>query len=926
MERSDHFNWVHVEKDLPQKGIDEVRFSRDKPGGTGAKCFAFATPEAIYSEIRRGYDNGAARTYYEFRDPNKKCNFYVDIDDVCKSEEAFDKDAYLARIRDDFNTAGITEAWKVQSSCGQKGERYKISFHITIPGVVFESHKHLKAWLKEKCEIQQVSGTDKNGKRKTQTIWKLGTTPIDWKVYQKGDWRYPLCAKEGSKRILKYDEEISFEVFQKLSIHYIEPGARQINVQLNECTKKRKNQVVLSGALTNEDKERFNLQGNLEWYLVKHDGQLARAMGPWRCPFQVEHFNNKTVKVKSNAVYCFGCDKEFSLTKRGKFHELPMVPDLLPVDLFMGTDEAYAKMMLTLYGDNFVYTRRLYFWNGDLWCDGEDQAYYTIESLYTHLSLQLEDYTEPTGELPAFDEVSLQQARVACTEKEQVLDQLKRELSDLKREHLEAIRRYEQDILDAEDATELKEEKALFRLKQQSEQESKKAEVKLAHSAMETAHKTYQQRRAEYKQHKKNYEQKQKEQKTFQAKLSKQKGELRTLQSNTRKKKIVDEFRMQCKRYLKISVEMDVNEAQRGLFHFKNGCIDLHTGEFRTRRKNDFVTKSLPYCYHEVNEELQLKMGKIQEKLRMVQPTDEGYRWTMDWLGYNLTGYTKEQKFNLFIGYTASNAKSSLFDLMTSAFPIYVHPMGNKAFDDKNQNFAKNFGCLLDNAYRMVWMNEWGKKVIDEDRFCNFVDGKPFPIPVIYEKAEIMITPHCKLTAASNNDPNIKGGTKGTFRRGVQTPFTSQFVDDGSENESLHRYKDDKGQFAFKFKDDSYKLAFFHLLLPHAVSYCEKGLSIPQQYRDAFKRNIEDRDPFSEVFDVFLPTRDPEDMVSKKAVMNWMEQDSTLAPWQKKFGIVLQKFKSKGIAYDSQKVVTIGGVKTKGWFTQVRRHTFRGDT
>ena len=56
-----------------------------------------------------------------------------------------------------------------------------------------------------------------------------------------------------------------------------------------------------------------------------------------------------------------------------------------------------------------------------------------------------------------------------------------------------------------------------------------------------------------------------------------------------------------------------------------------------------------------------------------------------------------------------------------------------------------------------------GKKVIDEDRFCNFVDGKPFPIPVIYEKTEVMITPHCKLSAASNNDPNIKVVQKGHF-------------------------------------------------------------------------------------------------------------------------------------------------------------------
>ena len=379
---------------------------------------------------------------------------------------------------------------------------------------------------------------------------------------------------------------------------------------------------------------------------------------------------------------------------------------------------------------------------------------------------------------------------------------------------------------------------------------------------------------------------------------------------------------MQCKRYLKIDVLMDMNDAQRGLFHFKNGCVDLHTGNFRPRRKNDFVTKCLSYSYHAKDDDLEEKMAEIYKKLRMIQPKDKDYKWIMDWLGYNLTGFTREQKFNLLIGYTASNAKSFIFHLMTSAFSIYVRQMGNKAFDDSNQNFAKNFGCLLDHAYRMVWMNEWGKKVIDEDRFCNFVDGKAFPIPVIYEKAEIMITPHCKLSAAGNNDPNIKGGTKGTFRRGVQTPFTSEFVDDGSENVSIHRYKDDKGAFAFKFKNDSYKLAFFHLLLPHAISYCEKGLTIPQQYRDAFKRNIEDRDPFSEVFDVFVPTGSLDDMVAKQDVMQWINLYLSLPPPQAKFSFILQKFKSKGIEYDSQRVIDVDKVRKKGWFTKVRRATF----
>ena len=114
-------------------------------------------------------------------------------------------------------------------------------------------------------------------------------------------------------------------------------------------------------------------------------------------------------------------------------------------------------------------------------------------------------------------------------------------------------------------------------------------------------------------------------------------------------------------------------------------------------------------------------------------------------------------------------------------------------------------------------------------------------------------------------------------------------------------------------------MAFFHLLLPHAINYCNNGLTIPKQYREAFKRNIEDRDPFSEVFDVFVPSENPDDMVAKQDVMQWINLCSTLPQWQRKFSIVLQKFKSKGIKYDSQKVLIIDGIRKKGWFSGVKR-------
>ena len=81
------------------------------------------------------------------------------------------------------------------------------------------------------------------------------------------------------------------------------------------------------------------------------------------------------------------------------------------------------------------------------------------------------------------------------------------------------------------------------------------------------------------------------------------------------------------------------------------------------------------------------------------------------------------------------------------------------------------------------------------------------------------------------------------FRRGIQTPFESEFVDDGTEDPAIHRYKDDKGEFTMKFKNDVFKLAFFHLLQPYATRYCkEMALRIPKSFSAGFKRMVDDQD------------------------------------------------------------------------------------
>ena len=146
----------------------------DVPGKRGAKFFGYGTPEKIYNTIKEYYDRKKPLSFYELRDKHKPCNLYVDIDSLTASKESYDENTFLKQVRDDFNRFGITEPWNIQGSCGPKGDKYKVSYHITIPGVEFQTHKHLKQWFKCKCrEEKQSNGVDKNGKPKTKIVFSV---------------------------------------------------------------------------------------------------------------------------------------------------------------------------------------------------------------------------------------------------------------------------------------------------------------------------------------------------------------------------------------------------------------------------------------------------------------------------------------------------------------------------------------------------------------------------------------------------------------------------------------------------------------------------------------------------------------------------------------------------------------------------------
>eukprot|EP00945_MAST-04E_sp_MAST-4E-sp1_P007362 g7362.t1 len=121
------FPCVYYEKDLENLSKDDgaVRFQIDNPSKKGrAKLFSYGTKEKIYDVIKSQYDKGQPCSFYEYRDPSIPCNFHVDIDSSEPTKEEYDEEKFLIQVRKDFNDAGITKPWKLQST--EEKAKYRI--------------------------------------------------------------------------------------------------------------------------------------------------------------------------------------------------------------------------------------------------------------------------------------------------------------------------------------------------------------------------------------------------------------------------------------------------------------------------------------------------------------------------------------------------------------------------------------------------------------------------------------------------------------------------------------------------------------------------------------------------------------------------------------------------------------------------------
>lgn len=295
------------------------------------------------------------------------------------------------------------------------------------------------------------------------------------------------------------------------------------------------------------------------------------------------------------------------------------------------------------------------------------------------------------------------------------------------------------------------------------------------------------------------------------------------------------------------------------LLSFKNGVYDLKKGEFRKRLSTDYISKCLDYDYTGDKDQNAINDVKAIFK-RICNDDNELLEFNLGFLGYCLTGETKEQKYLTTIGHSASNGKSTMINIFEKAFDIYTMKLHKKTFTQGYTKAHKEFAGIHA-PIRLCYIEELDRDKLDVDLLKDFVSGSKIKNEIMFGTSEL-INIYAKLILISNKDTNFNTD-QGLMRRGLCQILTNRMLDEKEYKGKKGTYLKDKSIME-RFDLVNNKLALCHLLIPYAIKYYKSGLDIPDIVTKNFKDLCDENDNMKNFIESYYEiTENDDDVVHK---------------------------------------------------------------
>jgi len=299
---------------------------------------------------------------------------------------------------------------------------------------------------------------------------------------------------------------------------------------------------------------------------------------------------------------------------------------------------------------------------------------------------------------------------------------------------------------------------------------------------------------------------------------------------------------------------MDKLDIHPHLIGFNNGVYDLIKCQFRSGKKDDFVSMTTGYDF--IPEKNNWIYSQVDDFWKKIHTDPEKRNYTIKMFSRQIMGDNCQSLFHVHCG-CGANGKTAIFNILQSILGTYTcsfqvdyltNPNAIVA-NAPNPDFAKWRGkrimyCsepVMDNGVKVKLASATLKRLSGEDtlsyRLCHMND-------VVEYK------PKFKLHMQANDAPDIDGGDTGLKRRVRRIDYNSRFVVDDEVDESRGKFLQDTNVI-HKFENfHVYKMEFMRYLLDHFdINFVFKP---PKSMKEMDQMYLENNDKESEFLDTYV--------------------------------------------------------------------------
>ena len=272
-------------------------------------------------------------------------------------------------------------------------------------------------------------------------------------------------------------------------------------------------------------------------------------------------------------------------------------------------------------------------------------------------------------------------------------------------------------------------------------------------------------------------------------------------------------------------VVMSLNDfdADPNLLQAANGVIDLRTGEIRSPRKEDRITRRLTVNYRP---EATAPAWDTFLSDVFITEAGESDHDVVDYIrrliGYGVTGHTREQCFAVLHG-KGGNGKGVFANVLSRVFAPVKATTPFATFEERAKGSIPNDIAALRDA-RLVFASEGEAGRPMAESVIKSVTGSD-PISARFMRAEFFtFQPQFLILLATNNRPAFRGQDEGLWRRVKLIAFRQQFTyDKGNRDDTLEGRLMDQAEGVLAWA------------VRGAVEWAEHGLAEPDSITSATK-------------------------------------------------------------------------------------------